>query len=163
MAVTGKEPIGSMGTDTPLAVFSQKPQLIYNYFKQLFAQVTNPPLDGIREELITDISMAVGADYNLFEVNAEHCRKLRIKNPIISKEDLEKIKTYDNPDFQSETISILYEVKQGLNALEDALEAIIDKVERAVNEGKRIIILSDRGTTADLAPIPALLATSYVS
>ena len=162
MALTGKEPIGSMGTDTPLAVFSQKPQLIYNYFKQLFAQVTNPPLDGIREELITDISMAIGTDYNLFEVNAQHCRKLRIKNPIISKEDLEKIKTYDNPNFQSETISILYDVKQGLNGLEDALEAMIDKVEVAVDKGAQIIILSDRGTSADLAPIPALLATSYV-
>ncbi len=84
-----------MGSDTPIAVLSDRPQLIYNYFKQLFAQVTNPPLDGIREELITDISLNLGSDHNIFEFSELHCRKLKIKNPVISKEDLDKIKNYD--------------------------------------------------------------------
>ncbi len=162
MASSGKEPIGSMGTDTPLAVFSHKPQLLYNYFKQLFAQVTNPPLDGIREELITDLSLGLGTDHNLFEISAEHCKKLRIKNPIISKYDLEKIKTYDNPKFKTATIPILYEVKEGLNGLEEALDLLLKQVEKAVDQKHSIIVLSDRGTTKDLAPIPALLACSFV-
>ena len=85
MAQLGKEPIGSMGSDAPIAVLSEKPQLIYNYFKQLFAQVTNPPLDGIREELITDISLTLGSDVNLFDINSAHCKKLKIQNPVISK------------------------------------------------------------------------------
>ena len=97
MANQAKEPIGSMGSDTPLALLSKRPQLIYNYFKQLFAQVTNPPLDGIREELITDISLTLGADFNLFDVNDSHCKKLKIQNPVISKQDLDKIKSFDNP------------------------------------------------------------------
>ena len=82
MAQLGKEPIGSMGNDTPIAILSQKPQLIYNYFKQLFAQVTNPPLDGIREKLITDISLTLGSDTNIFKINEDQCRKLKIQNPI---------------------------------------------------------------------------------
>ena len=99
MASQGKEPIGSMGADTPIAVLSERPQLLYNYFKQLFAQVTNPPLDGIREELITDISLTLGADQNIFETLPIHCRKLKIQNPVISKEDLDKIKKHDeSPD-----------------------------------------------------------------
>ncbi len=162
MASVGKEPIGSMGTDTPLAVFSHKPQLLYNYFKQLFAQVTNPPLDGIREELITDLSISLGADHNLFEITSDHCKKLRIYNPIISKYDLEKIKTYENPNFKSATITILYKVKEGLNGLEEALDLVINQVEEAIEKQNTIIVLSDRGTTKDLAPIPALLACSLV-
>ncbi|MFT4670270.1 MAG: glutamate synthase (NADPH/NADH) large chain, partial [Ulvibacter sp.] len=122
MSQLGKEPIGSMGNDTPIAILSEKPQLIYNYFKQLFAQVTNPPLDGIREELITDISLTLGSDTNIFKINEDQCRKLKIQNPVISKHDLDKIKNYtQNPDFVVTTISMLYEVDKGLNELERTL------------------------------------------
>ncbi|MEP2277776.1 glutamate synthase-related protein, partial [Maribacter sp.] len=164
MAKAGKEPIGSMGSDTPIAVLSQRPQLIYNYFKQLFAQVTNPPLDGIREELITDISLTLGSDHNIFEFSELHCRKLKIQNPVISKEDLDKIKNYDvSPDYKVVSISMLYSIKQGHNGLEDALQSVLNQASKAVDEGANIIILSDRNVTKDMAPIPALLACSFVN
>ncbi|MCW5517936.1 glutamate synthase large subunit [Muriicola sp. Z0-33] len=164
MGKTAKEPIGSMGSDTPIAVLSERPQLIYNYFKQLFAQVTNPPLDGIREELITDISLTLGEDHNIFDYTELHCRKLKIQNPVISKEDLDKIKNYDaSPDYKVVSIPILYEIKRGHNGLEDALEAILDKASKAIDETTNIIILSDRNVSKDLAPIPAVLACSYVN
>jgi len=162
MAVSAKEPIGAMGTDTPLAVFSHQPQLLYNYFKQLFAQVTNPPLDGIREEIITDISLTLGAGHNLFDIHPAHCRKLRIQNPIISKYDLEKIKTYDNPYFKSIVIPFLYKVKQGLNGLEEALKNLVNTIDNAIDDNHTLIILSDRGTTEEQAPVPMLLACSWV-
>ncbi|TXE19282.1 glutamate synthase large subunit [Psychroserpens burtonensis] len=164
MAQLGKEPIGSMGSDTPIAILSERPQLIYNYFKQLFAQVTNPPLDGIREELITDISLTLGSDVNLFDVNADHCKKLKIQNPVISKHDLDKIRDYDtNPDFKIASISMLYEVNRGLNELEVALENLVTKASKAIDDGANIIILSDRYVDENRAPIPALLACSYVN
>ncbi len=164
MAQLGKEPIGSMGNDTPIAVLSQKPQLIYNYFKQLFAQVTNPPLDGIREKLITDISLTLGSDTNIFKINEDQCRKLKIQNPVISKHDLDKIKNYkNNPDFVVSTISMLYEVDKGLNGLEAALEDLVKQASKAIDKGGNIIILSDRGVNKKLAPIPALMACSYVN
>ena len=94
MSIQAKEAIGSMGTDTPLAVLSDRPQLLYNYFKQLFAQVTNPPLDGIREEIVTDTSLSIGNDLNIFDICAAHAKKLSIQNPVISNEDLDKIKTH---------------------------------------------------------------------
>ena len=164
MGKTAKEPIGSMGSDTPIAVLSQRPQLIYNYFKQLFAQVTNPPLDGIREELITDISLTLGSDRNIFEFSELHCRKLKIQNPVISKEDLDKIKNYDvSPDYQVESIPILYEINKGHNGLEDALKSILNQASKAIDNGTNIIILSDRNVDKDNAPIPALLACSFVN
>lgn len=164
MAQLAKEPIGSMGNDTPIAVLSQKPQLIYNYFKQLFAQVTNPPLDGIREKLITDISLTLGSDTNIFKINEDQCRKLKIQNPVISKHDLDKIKNYkNNPDFVVSTISMLYEVDKGLNGLESALEDLVKQASKAIDKGGNIIILSDRGVNKKLAPIPALMACSYVN
>jgi len=164
MAQLGKEPIGSMGNDTPIAILSERPQLIYNYFKQLFAQVTNPPLDGIREKLITDISLTLGSDTNLFKINEDQCRKLKIQNPVISKHDLDKIKNYtQNPDFVVTTIPILYEVDKGLNELELALENLVKTATKAIDAGGNIIILSDRGVTDILAPIPSLLACSYVN
>ena len=164
MAQLGKEPIGSMGSDTPIAVLSERPQLIYNYFKQIFAQVTNPPLDGIREELITDISLTLGSDTNIFDINSEACKKLKIQNPVISKHDLDKIRNYDtNPNFKVESISMLYEVNRGLNELESALEVLVNKASKAIDEGANIIILSDRFVDENHAPIPALLACSYVN
>ncbi|TMM56316.1 glutamate synthase large subunit [Maribacter algarum] len=164
MGKTAKEPIGSMGSDTPIAVLSEQPQLIYNYFKQLFAQVTNPPLDGIREELITDISLTLGSDHNIFDFSELHCRKLKIQNPVISKEDLDKIKNYDaSPDYKVVSIPTLYDIERGHNGLEDALESILKQAEKAVDEGTNIIILSDRNVSSTQAPIPALLACSFVN
>lgn len=164
MAKLGKEPIGSMGNDTPIAVLSEKPQLIYNYFKQLFAQVTNPPLDGIREELITDISLTLGSDVNLFDIQGSHCKKLKIQNPVISKHDLDKIRNYDNnPNFKVASISILYDVHKGLNELEVALENLVAKASKAIDDGANIIILSDRYINDNQAAIPALLACSFVN
>ena len=164
MGKTAKEPIGSMGSDTPIAVLSERPQLICNYFQQLFAQVTNPPLDGIREEMITDISLTLGNDINLFTITEQHCRKLKIQNPVISKEDLDKIKNYDaSPDYKVVSIPILYDINRGHNGLEEALESILKQACLAIDDEANIIILSDRNTNEEKAPIPALLACSYVS
>ena len=164
MGKNAKEPIGSMGSDTPIAVLSERPQLIYNYFKQLFAQVTNPPLDGIREEMITDISLTLGEDHNIFDFTELHCRKLKIQNPVISKEDLDKIKNYDaSPDYKVVSIPILYEIEKGHNGLEDALESILNQASEAIDQSANIIILSDRNTNKELAPIPAVLACSFVN
>ncbi|GIS21500.1 MAG: hypothetical protein CM15mP122_0060 [Bacteroidota bacterium] len=162
MSVNGKEAIGSMGVDTPLAVLSDRPQLLYNYFKQLFAQVTNPPLDGIREEIVTDTSLSLGSEFNLFEISPAHSKKLSIQNPVISNEDLDKIRCLETEDFKTASISTLYEINNGLNGLEDALDDIINEVDNALAKGVNIIILSDRGVSPSLAPIPILLATSHV-
>lgn len=163
MSNNGKEPIGSMGTDTPLAVLSDRPQLLYNYFKQLFAQVTNPPLDGIREELITDLSLTLGADTNIMDITPDFCKKIRIQNPVISKEDLDKIKHFTHPDFKSTTIPILYEIKKGLNGMEAALEEMVQTASVALDEGSKILVISDRGIDTNYAAIPALLACSYLN
>ena len=163
MSKSSKEPIGSMGNDTPIAVLSERPQLLFSYFKQLFAQVTNPPLDGIREELITDISLTLGKDSNIFDINPENCQKLKIENPVISKQDLAKIKSYNNPEFSAVSIPILYKIDQGHNGLENALKALLKSVSKSIDEGASIIILSDRNVDDKNAPIPSLLACSYVN
>ena len=162
MSTQGKEAIGSMGTDTPLAVLSNKPQLLYNYFKQLFAQVTNPPLDGIREEIVTDTSMGVGSDVNIFDVTADHAKKLRIQNPIISNEDLDKIKFIEHENFSTSSVTALYDIQSGNNGLERALDALLLEVKSQVEAGANIIILSDRGVSNEKAPIPMLLACAHV-
>ena len=162
MATLGKEAIGSMGTDTPLAVLSDKPQLLFNYFKQLFAQVTNPPLDGIREEIVTDISLSIGGDKNIFDIIPEQSKKLKIQNPVISNEDLDKIKYINHPDFKAVSISILYDINKGLNGLEARLDEMVDEISNAIDEGCNIIILSDRNVSSNMAPIPSALACSHV-
>ena len=162
MAIEAKESIGAMGNDTPLAVLSNRPQLIYNYFKQLFAQVTNPPLDGIREEIITDTSLTIGNDFNIFEICPEQCKKMFIKNPVISNEDLDKIKYIKHKDFKTTSIEVLYKINDGYNGIKKALNEIILKVSEALEKGVNIIILSDRGTSIQKAPIPMLLACSHV-
>ena len=162
MGTSGAEAISSMGNDTPLAILSDQPQLLYNYFKQLFAQVTNPPLDGIREEIITDISLAIGGDFNIFDIDAKHCKKLKIQNPVISNEDLDKIRNINHADFKSVTISTLYEIEKGVNGLERALEQCVEATFKAVSEDCNIVILSDRGVSDKYAPIPMLLACSYL-
>ena len=138
MAQNANEALGAMGTDTPLAVLSEYPQIFPSYFKQLFAQVTNPPLDGIREEIVTDISLALGQDRNIFERIPKHCRKLQIQNPVISNEDLEKIRNIKADGFKAQTTEILYPKEKGVNGLEDALEYIIKDVERGISKGVNI-------------------------
>ena len=162
MCVKGKEAIGSMGTDTPLAVLSKRPQLLYNYFKQLFAQVTNPPLDGIREEIVTDTSLSIGSDYNIFDIIPDHAKKLKIKNPIISNEDLDKIKYIRHSDFKASSVKAIYKLSKGHNGLEQALENMVNDVEKKVDDGHNIIIISDRNINKKYAPIPILLACSCV-
>jgi len=162
MCTSGKEAIGSMGTDTPLAVLSTKPQLLFNYFKQLFAQVTNPPLDGIREEIVTDTGLGIGSDFNIFDIVPDHCKKLKINNPIISNEDLDKIKFIKNKNFKTASVSALYDVIKGHNGIEEALDKMVDDVNSFVDQGYNIIIISDRGVSKDRGAIPILLACSNV-
>ena len=162
MCKKGKESIGSMGSDTPLAVLSKRPQLLYNYFKQLFAQVTNPPLDGIREEIVTDTSLSIGSDFNIFDIGAKHAKKLKIQNPIISNEDLDKIKYIKHKDFKAASVNALYKLSKGHNGLEEALEKLVDEVEKKVDNNHNIIIISDRNVNKKLAPIPILLACSCI-
>ena len=162
MCTSGKEAIGSMGTDTPLAVLSTKPQLLFNYFKQLFAQVTNPPLDGIREEIVNDTGLGIGSDFNIFDIVPDHCKKLKINNPIISNEDLDKIKFIKNKNFKTASVSALYDVIKGHNGIEEALDKMVKDVNSYVDQGYNIIIISDRGVSKDKGAIPILLACSNV-
>jgi len=160
MANDGVQPLGSMGTDTPLAVLSNKPQLIYNYFKQLFAQVTNPPIDPIREEIITSTETMLGSEGNLVEPTPESCRMIKLEHPILTNEELEKLRHVDRPHFKAVTLPILFEVAQGPKGLERALDELFAGADRAINSGMNIIVLSDRGIDARRAPIPAMLAAS---
>ncbi|MCX6903873.1 MAG: glutamate synthase large subunit, partial [Verrucomicrobia bacterium] len=160
MATDGVEAIGSMGTDTPLAVLSDKPQLLYTYFKQLFAQVTNPPIDCIREEIVTSAEMAIGSERNILQPDPESCQLIQLKSPILTNEELAKLKHVTEAKFKSVTLAILFKVNHGGAGLEKALEDLFARASQAINEGANIIILSDRGLTRDLAPIPALLAVS---
>lgn len=160
MAVDGKEPINSMGNDMPLAVLSNHSQLLYNYFKQLFAQVTNPPIDAIREKFVTSTATLLGAEGNLLDPKAESCRRLRLESPIISDSDMIKLRDMDLTHFQSETFSILFNANQGGAALEKALNELFNSVDKAVMNGVSFIILSDKGLSKDLAAIPVLLAVS---
>jgi glutamate synthase domain-containing protein 2/glutamate synthase domain-containing protein 1/glutamate synthase domain-containing protein 3 len=162
MAMNGEEPLGSMGNDTPLAVLSNKPQLLYNYFKQLFAQVTNPPLDAIREEIVTSMVTTLGAEQDLFEETPEHCHQLRLKQPILTNADLEAIRAVSVGKIKSHTISTLYEVNGGGEALAEAMNRIREEAHDAVQSGAALLILSDRGVNQMFAPIPALLACSGV-
>ncbi|HWY29220.1 MAG TPA: glutamate synthase large subunit, partial [Candidatus Acidoferrum sp.] len=160
MARDGMQPLGSMGTDTPLAVLSEKPQLLYNYFKQLFAQVTNPPIDPIREEIITSTGIMVGGEGNLLEPLPESARLIKMPYPVLTDEELEKLRHINRPGFQSVTLPILYKVGDGVHGLEAGLEKVFKAADKAIADGANIVILSDRGVSASLAPIPALLAVS---
>ncbi|HKI69147.1 MAG TPA: glutamate synthase central domain-containing protein, partial [Verrucomicrobiae bacterium] len=160
MANDGVQPIGSMGTDTPLAVLSNKPQLLYNYFKQLFAQVTNPPIDPIREENITSTETMVGTEGNLLEPTPLSCRMIKLEHPILTNEDLEKLRQVDRPGFKAATLPIVFKAGDGAKGLERALEALFAEADKAVADGVNIVILSDRGVGQEDAPIPALLAVA---
>jgi glutamate synthase domain-containing protein 2/glutamate synthase domain-containing protein 1/glutamate synthase domain-containing protein 3 len=160
MARDGVEPVGSMGTDTPLAVLSDKPQLLYNYFKQLFAQVTNPPIDCIREEIVTSTETTIGSERNLLDPQPESCRLLELKTPLLTNEELAKLQYISEPGFKAITLPIIFKASDGAKGLEDALESLCLDASRAIAEGANILILSDRGTSHQFAPIPALLAVS---
>ena len=166
MAKTGTEPIGSMGTDTPVAVLSEKPRLLFDYFSQLFAQVTNPPLDAIREELVTSLAGSIGPEQNLLEPSAASCRQIVLPFPVIDNDDLAKIvhvnEDGDLPGFSSVTVHGLYPVNGGGEALRDALDRVRREVSTAIAAGARLIVLSDRDSTEHMAPIPSLLLTSAV-
>jgi len=158
MARDGIQPLGSMGTDTPLAVLSDKPQLLYNYFKQLFAQVTNPPIDPIREEIITSTEIMLGCEGNLLEPTPQTARLIKLKHPILTNEELEKLRHINRPGFKAATIPILFNAADGASGLEAALEKVFAEADKAVAAGANIVILSDQAVSPDLAPIPALLA-----
>lgn len=162
MAMQGMEPTAAMGVDTPLAVLSEKSQLLYNYFKQLFAQVTNPPLDAIREELVTSLLCNIGSEQDLFVETPEHCRQLRVEQPILTNEDLQKIRSLDRDGLKSKTLSIVFKIADGENALNEALEHLCAAASKAIDEGYTLLILSDRNANKENAPIPALLATAAV-
>ncbi|KQP66772.1 glutamate synthase large subunit [Nocardioides sp. Leaf285] len=166
MANTGAEPIGSMGTDTPIAALSEKPRLLFDYFAQLFAQVTNPPLDAIREELVTSLNGTIGPESNLLDPTPASCRQVVLPFPVISNDDLAKIRHInrdgDMPGFITHVSRGLYEVEGGGAAMAARIEEICQEVSTAIADGARIIVLSDRHSTAELAPIPSLLLTGAV-
>ena len=157
MARDGMEPTSAMGVDTPLVVLSERHQPLFNYFKQLFAQVTNPPIDAIREEIVTDTTVYVGPSGNLLEEKASNCTVLQIQNPILTSVDLMKIRYIDRPGFHVETVSLLY--YKG-SPLANALDRLVVNVDRAYKKGANIVILSDRGVDENHVAIPSLLAVS---
>ncbi|MGB5636369.1 MAG: glutamate synthase central domain-containing protein, partial [Waterburya sp.] len=159
MGLNGVEALGSMGTDTPLAVLSDRPKLLYDYFQQLFAQVTNPPIDSIREEIITSPVTTIGAERNLLDPQPESCHLIKLKTPVITNSELAKLKNLDG-DFQSLTLPILFNPKEGVEGLDAAIKGICTAADKAIAEGTSIIILSDRGVDPNHAPIPALLAVA---
>ena len=170
MARTGAEPIGSMGTDTPVAVLSQRPRMLYDYFQQLFAQVTNPPLDAIREEVVTSLQGTVGPEGDLLNPNADSCRQIILPQPILRNHELAKLINLD-PDVEvngrrhglrSKVIRCLYPVAENGAGLKAALDDVRAQTSAAIADGARIIILSDRESDEKLAPIPSLLAVSAV-
>jgi len=162
MARDGLEPTGSMGTDAALAVLSNRPRLLYDYFKQLFAQVTNPPLDGIREELVTQVGSTIGCEMNLLKPSPEHCRQIKLSSPVITNEQLARIRDMDMPGFKSIVLNITYPVVEGGKGLEKAIERVCKEADKAIEDGYTYFILSDRAVDQENASIPALLAVSGV-
>ena len=162
MAHQGAEPVGSMGTDAALAVLSDRPRLLYDYFHQLFAQVTNPPLDAIREELVTDMGSTLGSERNLLCPEPASCHQINIDYPILDNADLAKLRHVSDPAFRSVTLPMLFDPDEGAAGLEQALDELCRRASAAVEEGRTLIVLSDRGVDRDHAPIPSLLATAGV-
>jgi len=163
MAGTGKEPTGSMGNDVPLAVLSQKPYRLFNYFKQLFAQVTNPPIDPIREELVMTLSGYLGSlQKNLLDESPDHVKMVRFKNPVISNTYFQVVQNLRYKGFSSATLKMHFDATKGGDGLRAAVDKLCLDAEKAVDEGKNYIVLSDRGISKDTAPIPSLLAVSAV-
>ena len=162
MARDGEEAVGSMGTDTPLAVLSSRPQPLYNYFKQLFAQVTNPPIDSIREEMVMSLESYIGRESNLLAETPKHCHLVKLNTPFLTNDELEKLRHVAYGDFRTITIPIVFPIANGEAGLAKALDEVCRKASQAIQDGYSIIILSDRGVGEAMAPIPTLLACAAV-
>jgi len=164
MAVNGQEPVGSMGNDVPLAVLSERPKLLFCYFKQLFSQVTNPPIDPLREGLVMSLMVFAGKRPDFLEESPAHCRQLKLPHPVLTNEDVERLRTVRRPDFTTATVEAVFDAgaAQPASAMRDALEQLVDKAAEAVRNGASIVIISDRDITPLKAPIPSLLATAAV-
>ncbi len=160
MVENAQEPISSMGNDQSLAVLSDRPQMLYNYFKQLFAQVTNPPIDPYRENLVMSLMSFVGRERNLLDETPEHCRQLKLPHPILSNDDMDKLRTLDVSGYRACVIPMTFAAADGEKGLEKALAALCAEAEARVDAGYTMLILSDREVSMKRAPIPALLATS---
>jgi glutamate synthase (NADPH/NADH) large chain len=162
MASNGEEPLGSMGVDTPLACLSDKPQPLFNYFKQLFAQVTNPPIDPIREEMVMSLVSYIGREQNILAETPQHCHTMKLPHPILTNRDLEKLRRVSQGDFLATTLPTQFPVSDGEVGLERALDGICRRASLAIDSGYTILILSDRGVDPNYAPIPSLLALTAV-
>src|SRR5689334_7626519 len=162
MATKGEEPVGSMGTDTPLACLSDKPQSLFNYFKQLFAQVTNPPIDPIREEMVMSLISYIGSERNILEEAPENCHMLKLAHPLLTNRELEKLRRVSNRDLLATTLPALFRASDGETGLKRALDELCQRASLAVKAGYSLLILSDRGVDKDYAPIPCLLALAAV-
>src|SRR5690606_20874151 len=156
----GVEAVGSMGTDTPLAILSDRPQPLFNYFKQLFAQVTNPPIDCIREEIVTATETTIGSEKNLLVAQPDSCHLIELKSPILTNEEMATLRHLDQPGYSSITLPILYPVAGGADALQTAMDELFAAADQAIADGINMLILSDRGVDHDQAAIPSLLAVS---
>ena len=164
MAANGQEPVGSMGNDTPLAVLSDKPKLLFNYFKQLFAQVTNPAIDPLREGLVMSLMVFTGKKRNLLAETPQHCRQLKLPHPVLTSEDIERLRSVSRDDFKVTTVSSVFEADTSdpAGSLGRGLNELINAADTAINEGASLIIISDRDISETKAPIPSLLATAAV-
>jgi glutamate synthase domain-containing protein 1 len=164
MAVNGQEPIGSMGNDTPLAVLSDRPKLLFSYFKQLFAQVTNPAIDPLREGLVMSLMMFIGKKRNILEETPQHCRQLKLPHPVLANEDIERLRTVQRDDFKVATVPAIFEANtpDAADSLRRGLNLLVEKSVSAIRDGASFIIISDRDASQTKAPIPSLLATAAV-
>jgi glutamate synthase (NADPH) large chain len=162
MAASGEEPVGSMGTDTPLACLSDQPQPLFNYFKQLFAQVTNPPIDPIREYMVMSLTSFIGTERNILDETPLHCHTLKLPHPILTNRDLEKLRRVSQGDFLATTLPMMFAVEEGARGLERALHQLCRRASLAMQSGYTLLILSDRGIDPDYAPVPSLLALTAV-
>ncbi|MFI5307118.1 MAG: glutamate synthase large subunit [Polyangiales bacterium] len=162
MAQNGEEAVGSMGNDTPLAVLSERPQIVFNYFKQQFAQVTNPPIDSLRENLVMSLRTTIGAEQNLFEETPEHCHQLQLERPLLTNAELLTVKGLDHRGLRTKVIDALFDVSKGGPGLREALDVLCGAAASAIDDGYTIVVLSDRKHDRTLAPIPSLLATAAV-
>ena len=162
MASAGEEPIGSMGTDTPLACLSNRPQSLFNYFKQLFAQVTNPPIDPIREEMVMSLISYIGSERNILEEAPENCQMLKLEHPLLTNREFEKLRRVSHRDLLATTLPALFRASEGEAGLKRALDELCQRASLSVQAGYSLLILSDRGVDKDYAPIPTLLALAAV-
>jgi glutamate synthase domain-containing protein 2/glutamate synthase domain-containing protein 1/glutamate synthase domain-containing protein 3 len=162
MAATGEEPVGSMGTDTPLACLSEKPQLLFNYFKQLFAQVTNPPIDPIREAMVMSLTSYIGTERNILEETPRNCHTLKLPQPVLTNRELEQLRRVSKGDLLATTLTALFRSEDGEAGLRRGLEELCRRASLAVRNGYTLLIVSDRGVDDQFAPIPSLLALAAV-